>query len=259
MEFCSVLPAWPLATSSCMTAGVRTLKPSWLGRFFGGRIGRVLVGTMEEGDGGADCSSVAADAVLILRVGGGNCRVGAAMFRDRFLVLRGFLPGERGAPWPKNGLSGGVIPGCCCCCAGCSRACGARRAGSGRDGAAIVREMPDVGDSGDELGEESVTDESTVDTVVVGDEFDDSEAEVDTLGCALCRVAKPLEPEPAADIDESCGGARAVGIASTVIGTCAMLSPRQDMVAVSALSSSMASGGGGKRTNKNRQCRRRAG
>jgi hypothetical protein len=105
--------------------------------------------------------------------------------------------------------------------------------------------MPDVGDSGDELGDESVTDdESTVDTVVVGDEFDDSEAEVDTLGCAICRVAKPLEPGPAADIVESCGGARAVGIASAAIGTCAMLSPRHDMVAVSTLSSSMASEGG---------------
>lgn len=49
--------------------------------------------------------------------------------------------------------------------------------------------MIEIGDSGEELGEGSVSeDESTVDMVVVGDESVESEACVDVLSLCWCWV-----------------------------------------------------------------------
>lgn len=165
-----------LATAPVGNAGVRTVKPRWLGRLRGGRGG-----FMVEGDGGADCSSLAAEAVLIRNAGGGSGRVGAAMFNDRFLVLRGLLAGETGPFGPNKGLRGGgdnVGASTARC-----RGIGTVLARTGPKG------MAGGGDSGEEPGDESVTDgESTVETVVVGEESveadEPDEAEVETLPCA---------------------------------------------------------------------------
>lgn len=130
-----------------------------------------------DGEGGADWSVSAADAVLMRRVGGTSWRVGADMFNERFLVFRGRLPGDSGPFWPKKGLGGGTDDGGGGDCSGGGGAFERRpTAASGRD---------ETGDSGDDPGDESVTDdESTVETVVVGDESVESvEADVDTLAC----------------------------------------------------------------------------
>lgn len=163
--------------------GVEIVSPSLLGFRFGGGFG----GTMNEGDAGADigCEDSTTEAVEMASVG--SCAPGLAdadIFNERFFMFRTFLPGDSGRARPgrvRTEPSGGSIPP------------------FSADWPLVLKDRKDVSgvietaDSGDELGDGSVTDEeSRVEIVVVGDESVDSEFMVEVLsrccGCAGKRL-----------------------------------------------------------------------
>jgi hypothetical protein len=89
--------------------------------------------------------------------------------RDKFLVLRGRLLGDRGLEPPRPGLGGTM-----------SRSrCAANRLLFLKEGRGIVG----LGESGDESGvwRSSVVADATVEIVVVGEELLEEDAEVETL------------------------------------------------------------------------------
>lgn len=157
--------------------GVEIMSPSLLDFRFGG-----LGGTINEGDAGAEigCEDSTTEAVEMASLG--SCAPGLVdvdMFRERFFMFRTFLPGDSGRVRPgrvRSELGGGSIPP------------------FWGDWPVDLKDRKDVGgvietaDSGDELGEGSVTDEeSSVEIVVVGDESVDSEFTVEVLSrCCGC-------------------------------------------------------------------------
>lgn len=161
--------------------GVEMVSPSLLGFRFGG-----LGGTMNEGDAGAEigCEDSTTEAVEMASLG--SCAPGLVvvdMFKERFFMFRIFLPGDSGRVRPGRGRSepgGDSIP-----------------LFSG-NWLVNLKDLKDVrgaietADSGDELGEGSVTDEeSSVEIVVVGDESVDSEFTVEVLSrCCGCGGRK---------------------------------------------------------------------
>lgn len=125
-------------------------------------------GMMKEGELGAWDGCEVSVAWTLDGASRGGCAAGlwdAEVLRDKFLVLR-FLPGESPRLKPGKfgrGLSGWSIV-----------------ASRGEDELAFrvskePRGIMDVGDSGDELGDGSVSEESNVEIVVVGDESVESD------------------------------------------------------------------------------------
>ena len=158
--------------------GVEIVSPSLLGFLVGG-----LGGTINEGDAGAEigCDDSTAEAVETPSLG--SCApdlVDVDMFKERFFMFRTFLPGDSGRVRPGRGRSepgGDSIPPF-----------------SGdwpvdRKDRKDERGGIETADSGDELGEGSVTDEeSNVEMVVVGEESVDSELTVEVLSrCCACE------------------------------------------------------------------------
>ena len=121
-----------------------------------------------------------------------GCTPGGGTLRDRFLVFRGFLLGEIDREQPGKGL-GGTIP-----------------KSSEEAIAALLNErgMIRTVESGEESGVlSSVIADSTVEIVVVGDEFVDEDGEVVRLPCCWCigccsgtpvmaGATMPLETDP---------------------------------------------------------------
>lgn len=157
--------------------GVERVSPSLLGFRFGG-----LGGTMNEGDAGAKigCEDSIIEAVEMASLG--SCAPGLLdvdMFKERFFMFRTFLPGDSGRVRPgkvRSELGGDSIPPF-------SGDWPVEREDRKDESVGI-----ETADSGDELGEGSVTDEeSSVEIVVVGEESVESELTVEVLSrCCGC-------------------------------------------------------------------------
>ena len=100
-------------------------------------------------------------------------RVEAEVFTERFFMLRIFLLGESARVSPER-----VGNGVDACSPDCMLSCA-----NNEPVLEDLMEEPgsiDTGDSGEELGEGSLSAESRVDTVVVGDDSTDSKVEVES-------------------------------------------------------------------------------
>ncbi len=143
------------------------VNPRLLGRFLGG-----LGGTINDGVAGAENARPVAVADMLDNDNLGNCgawRLEAVVFTERFLVLRIFLFGES-ARLRFEMLAKGFES--------CSP--------PSIDVAPAFMDFneergdSDIGDSGEELGDGSVIDESTVEIVVVGEDSVDSKVDTES-------------------------------------------------------------------------------
>ena len=161
-----LIPLWA-ARFCALVSFVERLNPILLGRRVGG-----FGGTMKEGDVGAASGGGVSTASVLDGAGRGGCAAGlwdAEVFRERFFVLR-FLPGESPRLKPGkfgSGLSGGSMV--------TSRGAVEPALRDSKD----PRGINEVGDSGDELGDGSVSEESNVEIVVVGEESVESDLQVE--------------------------------------------------------------------------------
>ena len=159
-------PLWA-ARLCALESFVERLSPILLGLLAGG-----FGGMMKEGEVGAWSGCGVSIAWTLDVASRGGCAAGlwdADVFRERFLVLR-FLPGE--SPRLKPGIFGSGLSG-------------GSMATSRGEFELVLRDskeprgIVDVGDSGEELGDGSVSEESNVEMVVVGEESVESDLYVE--------------------------------------------------------------------------------
>ena len=149
-------------------SGVVIQSPRLLGFLFG-----AMTGITNEGEAGAEKAWFGNDEIFSVVASLGNDETKVGLFApevltERFLVLRGFLFGESERLNPSR-LGDGV-----------EGRLGRYMVSSSVTGVFTLEERGDalgsreLGDSGEELGDGSVREESTVDMVVVGEESVDS-------------------------------------------------------------------------------------